>query len=447
MLLRKLAMLYEDQELCDLELRVGSKIFQVHKLILCMSSDVFRVMLTHAEWPESQHGSISLMEEPVCVAVFERFIRFLYLGTISLSHTDVLPILMLADKYNVVDLREICTQYMMNHVVTTIRQNHAVSWYQYARLCGHGELASICLDFISYNFHKVICTEDFMELEKENLVEFLLNSELVIRDEFTLYQGAVRWLNNHETKMYGSPEEFKKLVIEVLSGIRFPLMPAEHLKQLQGDPLTNVFHDFFMEKVTNAFRFHSSAPEERSMLATVAGGYDQFTPRNYTSDTWGTLFAIENFCSLGQHEVRPLFFSSPISASEADENKCWEWHVDVYPKGVLFQKCILIGFWRNLEICGTLYNTVRLTIEAMSPNRRTVDLSVLVTGVQDGIEYIRKVVQKRCCFDDQSHMYNVNDLVPYEELNCPNSPYLSGPDGNTFKITIVIKPVYDGMNS
>lgn len=395
-------------------------------------------MLTNPQWPESQKAHITLKEEPECIQVFPKFLRFFYTGVIQLSHAEVLPLLMLADKYNVVELREICIDYMCSHVVSITRQNRAVSWFQYARLCGHHKLLSTCEDFICWNFHKVMCTDDFLCLERENLLDLLYRSDLVVPEEYVLYRGVTRWLNHQEMKMLHCPEEFPELVCSVMSVIRFSLMLPPQLKQLKHEPLVAAFREFFQHKLAAAVDYQTCP-----LFAADNSDTDncQVKPRNYTNDTWGTQFIIENFSSLPKHEVRPLFFSSPVSGSKADEQRCLEWNVDLFPKGVLFQKCILIGLWRNLEVCGTLYNTVRLSLEAKSWESRRVDVSILVSGVQDNVEYIRRVIQKRCLFDRVHNIHNFNDLVPYDELNSANSPYLTGADGNSFKIIIVIKPV------
>ena len=88
-----------------------------------------------------------------------------------------------------------------------------------------------------------------------------------------------------------------------------------------------------------------------------------------------------------------------------------------------------------------IYNTVRLKLEAKTPEERAVDVAVLVAGVQDNVEYVKKVVERRCRFDKHNTMYNFNEVVPFEELNSQHSPYLSGIDRNSFKITIIVKPV------
>ena len=61
----------------------------------------WKVMLMNPRWNESREQRIVLQEATECVEVFELFLRYLYTGRLKVSHTTVLPILALADKYNV----------------------------------------------------------------------------------------------------------------------------------------------------------------------------------------------------------------------------------------------------------------------------------------------------------------------------------------------------------
>ena len=263
--IRKIAELCESSEMSDLQIIVAGKRYYTHKLLLCCSSDVFRVMLTNPSWPDAQKGEITLVEEDECVKVFHDFIRYLYSGFVHLTHYNVLPILMLADKYNVVHLRSVCMEYMSNHIVSTTSHNHAVSWLQYAYLCGHRGLAETCREFILCNFHKVMSTVDYLLMQKDVLLDFLMDSNLVIPDEFTLFQGVVHWLQNHKSKCLstGQGESRKEHILEILSSIRFPMMSLPHLCQLEKEALTNDFHSFFMEQISKAMRYHSSVITDR----------------------------------------------------------------------------------------------------------------------------------------------------------------------------------------
>ena len=440
-LLQKITSLYGNHDLSDIQITVGHQVYYAHKLILSCSSDVFRVMLMNPSWPEFHRASIVLKEEPQCVQVFESFLRYLYTGAIHLTHLNVLPVLMLADKYSVADLREVCVKYMCSHVVSTVQYNHVVSWMQYADLCNHPMLAECCHQFILCNFHKVMSTADFLLMECQILEDFIHSSELVVPDEYTLYRGVCHWLHNQQTKLSTDIFCLKDIVLQLLSHIRFPMMLPAQLCQLEQDPFVGIYRNFFIEKISGALGYHSSSQKNRQEeLASVSGVSCQLQPRNYTNEMWSTSLAIENFPSLPEHEVRPLFFATPISGSEADENQSWDWSIDLFPKGIHFQKCIMIGFFRNMELGGATYNTVRMALKAKTPEVRSVDVTVLVTGVQDHVEYVKHLVQRHCCFDEYNTICHINDLVPYEALNSETSSFLSGSDSDEFRISIIVKP-------
>lgn len=268
------------------------------------------------------------------------------------------------------------------------------------------------------------------------------DTELVVPDELTTFKAVLRWLKHQEEKLMGQTNAFHHLVLEVFSSIRFPQMDLNQLRQLELDARGMECYDYILEKVIQATQYHNCVHERwQQHLASISSETVLYKPRNYTNDIWATALSIDNFSSLPEHEVQPLFFASPVSGSEADDSRSWEWNADLFPKGIHFQKCIMIGLWRNLEVCGMVYNTVRLKLEAKTPEKRSVRVAVLVTGVQDNVEYVKKVVQRQCTFDKQTTMYNFNDIVPFEELNALHSSYLSGSDRNSFKITIIVKPV------
>lgn len=60
----------------------------------------FQAMLD-SNWSESRQQVIHLQEDPQCVEVFPTFLKYFYTGTIWLGQTNVVAILVLADKYNI----------------------------------------------------------------------------------------------------------------------------------------------------------------------------------------------------------------------------------------------------------------------------------------------------------------------------------------------------------
>lgn len=69
-------------------------------------------MLMNPSWNESHEKRIVLGETPSCEAVFEDFLKYFYTGKIALDFATVIPIVSLADKYNVTDLLIIGTTFI-----------------------------------------------------------------------------------------------------------------------------------------------------------------------------------------------------------------------------------------------------------------------------------------------------------------------------------------------
>ena len=108
--------LFNKPEFSDLRLVIGSQQYYAHRLILCAASDVFAKMLG-SNWSESRSKELVLHEDDGCTgAVFQQFLFYLYSGSIMISENDsqVVPLFMLADKYNVKRLYDECVKVIKN---------------------------------------------------------------------------------------------------------------------------------------------------------------------------------------------------------------------------------------------------------------------------------------------------------------------------------------------
>lgn len=142
-------------------------------------------------------------------------------------------------------------------------------------------------------------------------------------------------------------------------------------------------------------------------------------------------------------------FSSHLSAAEHELHKINEWVVDLYPKGVWFKKCFLIVWQGTLEVPQEILSTVRLslTCSKQPEAEMRVKVSVLIYGLMGGVEHIMEVKEKIHHFSMQDRVMNIDDLIPFQELNKPatqqnqNTPYLVGPNRDQLKLNIVIAPI------
>jgi len=105
------ASMYNKAEMSDIRLHLQptDKVFHAHRVVLCAASEVLAAMLS-GTWVESNQSELELHEEPDCARVFDRFLYFLYSGNIVISDDYVVPLFLLAGKYDVQSLYNECTK-------------------------------------------------------------------------------------------------------------------------------------------------------------------------------------------------------------------------------------------------------------------------------------------------------------------------------------------------
>ena len=125
-------------------------------------------------WTESHNKRITLQEPPQCCNVFGDFLAYLYTGRllfrchtsrsnsiyvtgrIQISHATVMPVMALADKYNVLDLMSLCKNFMIENIPSASRCNQLMNWLQYSFACGHQQLANACRYELGNPYCKII---------------------------------------------------------------------------------------------------------------------------------------------------------------------------------------------------------------------------------------------------------------------------------------------------
>jgi len=105
------ASMYNKPELSDVQLHLQptDKVFHAHRVVLCAASEVFAAMLG-GSWAESNQPVLELHEEADSAYVFDRFLYFIYSGNIVISDDYVIPLFLLAGKYNIQSLYNECTK-------------------------------------------------------------------------------------------------------------------------------------------------------------------------------------------------------------------------------------------------------------------------------------------------------------------------------------------------
>ncbi|KAJ8953749.1 hypothetical protein NQ318_015405 [Aromia moschata] len=393
---------------------------------------------------------------PICEPVFHLFLEYFYTGKILITHTNVMPILALADKYIVKSLSRVCISYMCKHVPHAASHNQLFSWLQYSTACCHGKVFETCQNYIKWNFESVANTPDFSNFDVNMFIKILQQNDIVVHNEMVLFNCLVRWLELQKIKMFQTgisnaqmEQDYKYLVEKIMRFIRFPMMTPRELADLLLCPIIKQHKEFFVDRMAIGMKYHSGYMDQIQPHPSDEGKL-LFTPRLYTSDSCSAVLTIENFWSIPNYHTSTFVFSSHLSAAEHESHKVNEWLVDLYPKGVWFKKCFLIVWQGTLEVPQEILSTVRLslTCRELSETEMRVKVSVLIYGLQGGVEHVMEVKEKIHHFTAQDKVMNIDDLIPFNELNTPavnqganDTPYLVGPNRDQLKLNLVIAPI------
>ncbi|CAG0918821.1 unnamed protein product [Notodromas monacha] len=430
-------------------------------------------MLNGPNWMENSQPIVNLREEPTSFTAFPCFMNYLYEGKVVFKLDTVLGIIKLADKYNVRPLVDITFKFMSKHIVSAMQHGCLISWLQYAEAIGNKIASKIISGHIAWNFSNASRQKDFAFLDPPSMISFLQRSDLVIANEFELFDCVSSWFHAYETRIKAEEGEksrsqdeweayFSDIVLNVMKHIRFPMMSCRHLAEMLLNPLVNRYKEYFVTRLGIGMSFHSAQlTRVRKVMELEPDGENLFTPRVYTDEKWSALLTIERFPYVPHYYSHALVFHSLSTYSEdcmEAEEKQWEWTLTIHPKGVCFKKFFMIGWERMLEVPENVVKKVRFVLQrkAEQPVAR-VRISLLIYAESfQGVQFVKDVHIRYATFDDADSLrINLDDVISYEDLNMPQSSHQPRKEEKSFryllghtqdlKLRVVVTPFVDKL--
>ena len=152
------------------------KTFAAHRVILALWSEPFKAMFAH-QMRESTQKEIYLPE--VNYRDFKVFLEYCYKGEATIPPQRAISILMIADRFGVTPLQEICCEV----IVKFIDLENCCALLEMASLYNWAILRAHCMRFIETNFKTVVNhSEEFVEMSSDALLELILSDDLMVSD-------------------------------------------------------------------------------------------------------------------------------------------------------------------------------------------------------------------------------------------------------------------------
>ncbi|KAM4597711.1 BTB/POZ domain-containing protein 17 [Polymixia lowei] len=409
----------------DVTLRVQTvvtdevKVIQAHSLVLTLQSDVFEEMLLNRN-----SSALVLRETADCAAVFDKFIRYLYCGDISVRLDQAIPLHRLASKYHVWGLQQGLTQYMTQHLSSESPTGHVVGWYEYAMQIGDLTLRDSCLQYLSWNLSSVLQSGEWGSISEDLLLSLLQRSDLILQSELELYEALEAWISQNQPT---------SLTVEsALKAVRYGMIPPQHLFRLQKQsPLMLKYYESIRDLLYLAFQFHSASPIQLAKYFEV--NCSIFTPRNYLSPPWGSPWVINN----PTRDDRSFSFQTQLGPSGHDASKRVTWNALFSPRWLplnVRSTYTELGAMQPTRTDGGRPRII-VTPATSSPDFAGVSFqkTVMVMARQQGKVVVRHV------FNFHQSTEEAGDFLVDADLQRRVSEYLID---SSLYLHIIVKPLY-----
>lgn len=155
------------------------------------------------------------------------------------------------------------------------------SLYEYAVKSGDTLLQENCIRYLAWNFQSLTSSPVWPKISDRLLGALLSRSDLVVPDEYSLLQTVERWI-----KERGNMTSFESQA-ELLSHIRFPMISAEKLYELENSSvLYNAHMSMYRDNMLRAFQFNVLLFSKLLPNPKFNKESDDYQPRIYTAAPW-----------------------------------------------------------------------------------------------------------------------------------------------------------------
>ncbi|XP_062886881.1 BTB/POZ domain-containing protein 17 [Mobula hypostoma] len=400
------------------------KVFRTHHLLLVLQSDVFEDLLLNRSVT-----TLILHETSECAVLFEKLLRYLYSGEITVLLNQVVPLHKLATKYHITALQHGILEYMSQHLASALPRGHVVSWYHYSLRIGNEGLQERCKQFLAWNMSSVIHSQEWQTMSDDLMVALLQRSDLVVESELEIYYGVEEWIKKNHPDI--------SVTETVLKSIRYAMISPQHLFYIQKQsPVMNEFYSLVRNLLFLTFQFHSTTPLVFAKYFDV--NCSLFIPRNYLSSSWGSQWVINN----PARDDRSTSFQTQLAPSNSDSGKKVTWNALFSPRWlpVSFRPSYSLPANGAVQAYSPEDGRPRIIINPATNSVNFAGVSfqktILVRVKQEGRSYVKHV------YNFHQSTEETGDFLIRADLQKRSSEYLID---NSLHLHIIIKPIYQSL--
>jgi len=218
---QRLDIMRTNESFCDVTITVKGKEFKAHKAVLAAASPFFLTLLT-SDMREINEQVIRIELEETTASVMEDVLKYIYTGNVAITEERAHNLMATADYLLLPSLKTMVGKFLKE--ITTI-QNCVFNYY-FAEKYQCIQLNEKSREVINSYFSVVMETEDFLNLDVKQVMEWVSSDDVTVNAEEEVFRGIVKWVSHKKNEREG----------------HFP----ELLRQIR---LTSVSHDFVLNEL------------------------------------------------------------------------------------------------------------------------------------------------------------------------------------------------------
>ncbi|GIY64655.1 TD and POZ domain-containing protein 3 [Caerostris extrusa] len=154
--------MYSDRDFSDVELKMDAESFFAHKVVLSSRSPVFKAMFL-SDMKETANNCVDITD--LSSETLRQMLLFMYTDTLEdLTWASTKDLYSAADKYDIISLRQRCTQLLQKQLSTS----NACEALVFADLHQNSELKKMVQNYIMTHGREIFCSNEWRSFLKEN---------------------------------------------------------------------------------------------------------------------------------------------------------------------------------------------------------------------------------------------------------------------------------------
>ena len=194
----------------DVEIQVEKKTFKCHKVILSALSDYFHAMFSSGM--KESHNNLVCIKD-IGSSIFENVLSFAYSGEDCVTIDNAEDLLRASVLLQIHCLQERCESFLLDQTTA----ENCIGIWRLAQNLNCQQLKETSWQFILKEFEVISKLDEFLGLEKEELISIISSDSLSLSNEENVCDAVFCWLDRDEGRSEYLPDIFKHLRLQQVS--------------------------------------------------------------------------------------------------------------------------------------------------------------------------------------------------------------------------------------